>query len=50
MICGAIGPILAGMVSDYSGNYDSAFMTLAVLMALGLVLVLTLPKTQAATA
>ena len=49
-IGGAIGPILAGMVFDYSGNYDSAFITLAVLMALGLILVLTLPKTQATAA
>ena len=45
-IGGAIGPILGGMVFDYSGNYDSAFITLAVLMALGLILVLTLPKTK----
>jgi len=37
-------------VFDYSGNYDSAFITLAVLMALGMILVLTLPKTQAAAA
>ncbi len=49
-IGGAIGPILAGMVFDYSGNYDSAFITLALLMALGLILVLTLPKTQATAA
>ncbi|MGB1163917.1 MAG: MFS transporter, partial [Paracoccaceae bacterium] len=49
-IGGAIGPILAGMVFDYSGSYDSAFITLAILMALGLILVLTLPKAQAAAA
>ena len=49
-IGGAIGPILAGMVFDYSGSYDSAFLGLAVLMALGLILVLTLPKTKAAAA
>ena len=47
---GAIVPILAGMVFDYSGSYDSAFLGLAVLMALGLILVLTLPKTKAAAA
>jgi MFS-type transporter involved in bile tolerance (Atg22 family) len=38
------------MVFDYSGSYDSAFLGLAVLMALGLILVLTLPKTKAAAA
>ena len=49
-IGGAIGPILGGMVFDFSGNYDRPFITLAVLMALGLILVLTLPKTQGAAA
>ncbi len=39
---GSIGPLLAGRVFDTTGSYLLAFNTLAVLAALGLLLVLTL--------
>jgi len=42
-IGGAIGPILAGRVFDTTGSYDPAFMTLAGMATLGLMLVLSLP-------
>ncbi len=44
-IGGAIGPILAGRIFDTTGSYEPAFMTLAVMAALGLALVLSLPRT-----
>ncbi len=40
---GAIGPILAGWIFDVSGSYQIAFMSLAALAAIGLVLVYSLP-------
>jgi len=45
-IGGAIGPILAGRMFDVTGSYDAAFVTLASMAALGLFLVLSLPKTD----
>ena len=42
-IGGAIGPVLAGRVFDVTGSYDWAFICLAVLVSLGLLLVLKLP-------
>ena len=41
---GAIGPILAGRVFDETGTYLAAFVTLASMAALGLLLVLSLPR------
>jgi len=41
---GAIGPILAGWMFDVTGSYSGAFLTLAAMAALGLVLVLSLPS------
>ena len=41
---GAIGPIAAGWVFDTQGSYDAAFGGLAAFAALGLLLVLTLPR------
>ena len=41
---GAIGPILAGRVFDDTGTYLAAFLTLASMAALGLLLVLSLPR------
>ena len=41
---GAIGPILAGRVFDDTGTYLAAFLTLASMAALGLLLVLLLPR------
>ena len=43
-IGGAIGPILAGRVFDTTGSYAPAFMTLAGMAVLGLMLVLSLPS------
>lgn len=43
-IGGSVGPILAGRIFDLTGAYTIAFITLAVMSALGLVLTLTLPK------
>ncbi|MGI9523484.1 MAG: MFS transporter [Hyphomicrobiaceae bacterium] len=43
-IGGATGPILAGRVFDVSGSYTHAIAMLAGMAALGLILVLTLPK------
>ena len=41
---GAIGPILAGRIFDLTGSYFTAFLVLACMATLGLLLVLTLPK------
>lgn len=43
-IGGALGPILTGRIFDITGSYDPAFMTLAGMAVLGLVLVLSLPR------
>lgn len=40
---GAVGPILAGRVFDETGSYFIAFATLAGMVTLGLVLLMTLP-------
>ncbi|MGI9419760.1 MAG: MFS transporter [Geminicoccaceae bacterium] len=45
-IGGAIGPLLAGRMFDVTGSYDPAFMTLAGMAGFGLVLVLSLPRTN----
>jgi len=45
-IGGAAGPILAGRVFDMTGNYAIAFISLAVLAAVGLVLAFRLPVTR----
>ena len=42
-IGGAVGPILAGWIFDTTSSYQLAFTTLAILAAIGLTLVLTLP-------
>lgn len=45
----AIGPIMAGWIFDVTGSYQIAFLVLAVLAALGLALVISLPgKTNGA--
>ncbi|MEM8728988.1 MAG: MFS transporter [Pseudomonadota bacterium] len=49
-IGGAIGPILAGRIFDVSESYQLAFMLLAALAAIGLVLVLSLPARAVADA
>ena len=45
-ISGAIGPILAGYAFDRFGNYEISFIVLTLSMAIGLVLILTLPSWQ----
>ncbi len=40
----AIGPTVAGRIFDTTGSYDLAFITLAAMAALGLSLVLSLPR------
>lgn len=40
----ALGPILAGLLFDHTGSYVWAFLTLAVMAALALALVLSLPR------
>jgi MFS family permease len=45
-IGGAIGPILAGRIFDTTGSYDLAFMILAGMAVLGLLLVLSLPRSN----
>lgn len=47
-IGGALGPILTGRIFDLTGSYDPAFMTLAVMAVLGLLLVLSLPRSHQA--
>jgi MFS family permease len=46
-IGGAAGPILAGRIFDLTDSYALAFIALAVLGALGLALVLRLPRSSA---
>jgi MFS family permease len=43
MFGGALGPILAGRVFDMTSSYDAAFITLATLAAVGLILSIRLP-------
>ncbi|MEM9625333.1 MAG: MFS transporter [Pseudomonadota bacterium] len=43
-IGGALGPILAGRIFDVTQSYDLAFMTLAGMTVLGLMLVISLPR------
>jgi len=45
-IGGAIGPVLAGLAIDVNGSFHPAFLSLAVLAGLGLILVLSLPAAQ----
>ena len=45
-IGGAIGPIAAGWIFDTTDSYQLAFLTLAAFAAIGLALVMTLPKKQ----
>ncbi len=45
-IGGAIGPIMAGAIFDLTNSYFYAFLTLAGLAALGLILVLRLPASN----
>ncbi|MEM7042106.1 MAG: MFS transporter [Pseudomonadota bacterium] len=47
-IGGAIGPILAGRMFDTTGSYAPAFMTLTGMAVLGLLLVLSLPRSSGA--
>ncbi len=47
-ISGAAGPVLTGYAFDLFGDYNAAFTVLAVLIAIGLALVMTLPKWQPA--
>lgn len=42
-IGGSIGPILAGRIFDIQGSYDMAFLALAGMAALGLLLAISLP-------
>lgn len=44
---GALGPIVTGKVFDETGSYDTAFMGLAAMAALGLALVVSLPLASA---
>lgn len=50
LFCGttgaAVGPILAGMLFDYTGSYLFAFLTLLLMTACALALVLSLPRPQ----
>jgi MFS family permease len=46
MFGGAFGPILGGRVFDMTGSYGPAFLTLASLATVGLVLALRLPATH----
>ena len=48
-IGGAIGPIVVGRIFDVTGSYSLAFLMLATLAAIGLALVLTLPRKEPAT-
>ena len=43
-IGGSLGPILAGMVFDATGSYGPAFTTLTIGVAIGLALVMSLPR------
>jgi len=43
-IGGAIGPIWAGRIFDTTGSYASAFMSLAAMAVLGLIIALSLPN------
>jgi len=43
-IGGAIGPIMAGWIFDVNGSYTYAFIMLALLAAIGLALVISLPR------
>ena len=43
-IGGSLGPILAGMVFDATGSYAPAFTTLTIGVAIGLALVMSLPR------
>lgn len=47
-IGGAIGPIFAGYIFDTNGSYSLAFLTLAILATLGLLLTLMLPSAKRA--
>ena len=47
-IGGAMGPILTGYAFDQFGNYYIGFTVLALFIAIGIALVLTLPKCGAA--
>ena len=47
-ISGAVGPVLTGYAFDHFGDYNAAFTVLALLIAIGLALVITLPKWQPA--
>lgn len=46
-IGGALGPIMAGRIFDVTGSYQYAFLILAVLAAIGLALVISLPRKKA---
>ena len=43
----AVGPIMAGRIFDVTGSYEYAFTGLAVMGAIGLALVISLPKRRA---
>ena len=44
----AVGPVVAGRIFDVTGSYDHAFTGLAVMGAIGLALVISLPKRRPA--
>ena len=46
-IGGAAGPFMAGLVFDRTGGYDAAFLAMAVMAAVALALVATLPRRSA---
>ena len=43
-----VGPVVAGRIFDVTGSYDYAFTGLAVMVAIGLALVISLPKRRPA--
>jgi MFS family permease len=43
-VSGAAGPVVAGMLFDQNGNYETAFIILAILASIGVLLAWSVPK------